>query len=191
MVACVCVLMYPISVQSLQDGLITAFFKPLVKRTIIDVDGPCIIASTSASVHDTSPRPSRPSTASPHAVESVPLVHVCQREPIEEKFTSRYLHSPPPRPVTTPTGGVGDLCDWREVPPTVQPLQASHTGVLTINYLRLVTSGRPKTMVRPNRQILLSLNMNFERYFSKLSENHKIFDFRSTEFKLWQLKEID
>ncbi|XP_064406513.1 probable replication factor C subunit 1 isoform X2 [Halichondria panicea] len=109
------------------DGLITAFFKPLVKRTIIDVDGPCIIASTSASVHDTSPRPSRPSTAPPHAVESVPLVHVCQREPIEEKFTSRYLHSPPPRPVTTPTGGVGDLCDWREVPPTVQPLQGHCT----------------------------------------------------------------
>ena len=31
----------------------------------------------------------------------------------------------------------------------------------------------------------------FERYFSKLSENPKIFDFGSTEFKLWKLKEID
>ena len=30
----------------------------------------------------------------------------------------------------------------------------------------------------------------FERSFSKLSENHKIVDIGSTEFKLWQLKEL-
>ncbi len=29
----------------------------------------------------------------------------------------------------------------------------------------------------------------FERYFSKLSENHKFLNIGSTEFKLWQLKE--
>ena len=29
----------------------------------------------------------------------------------------------------------------------------------------------------------------FEGSLSKLSEKHKIFDFRSTEFKLWQLKD--
>ncbi len=29
----------------------------------------------------------------------------------------------------------------------------------------------------------------FERSLSKLSENHKNFDFQSTEFKLWQLKD--
>ena len=29
----------------------------------------------------------------------------------------------------------------------------------------------------------------FKRFFSKLSENHKIVEVRSTEFKLWQLKE--
>ena len=29
----------------------------------------------------------------------------------------------------------------------------------------------------------------FERSLSKLSESHKNIDFRSTEFKLWQLKD--
>ncbi len=29
----------------------------------------------------------------------------------------------------------------------------------------------------------------FERYFSKLSENYKILEIESTEFKLWRLKE--
>ncbi len=35
----------------------------------------------------------------------------------------------------------------------------------------------------------VGLNTQFERSLSKLSENHNIFDFRSTEFKLWQLKD--
>ena len=34
-----------------------------------------------------------------------------------------------------------------------------------------------------------SLMTSFERSFYKLSENHKLFDIGSTEFKLWQLKE--
>ncbi len=33
-----------------------------------------------------------------------------------------------------------------------------------------------------------TLMTSFERYFSKLSENQKIFDFGSTAFKLWQLE---
>ena len=36
---------------------------------------------------------------------------------------------------------------------------------------------------------ILTLMVPFERYLSKLSEKHNIFDFRSTEFKLWQLKD--
>ncbi len=34
-----------------------------------------------------------------------------------------------------------------------------------------------------------TLMTSFERYFSKLSENCKIVEIGSTEFKLWQLKE--
>ncbi len=34
-----------------------------------------------------------------------------------------------------------------------------------------------------------TLMVPFERSLSKLSEKHNIFDFRSTEFKLWQLKD--
>ena len=34
-----------------------------------------------------------------------------------------------------------------------------------------------------------TLMVPFERSLSKLSEKHKIFDFRCTEFKLWQLKD--
>ena len=36
---------------------------------------------------------------------------------------------------------------------------------------------------------IVTLMVPFERSLSKLSEKHKIFDFRSTEFKLWQLKD--
>ncbi len=34
-----------------------------------------------------------------------------------------------------------------------------------------------------------TLMVPFERSFCKLPEKHEIFDFRSTEFKLWQLKD--
>ncbi len=37
---------------------------------------------------------------------------------------------------------------------------------------------------------ILDLITSFERYFSKLSENHNIFEIGSTEFKLWLLKDV-
>ena len=37
---------------------------------------------------------------------------------------------------------------------------------------------------------ILDLNTSFERYFSKLSENHKNFDIGSTVLKLWLLKDF-
>ncbi len=74
-----------------------------------------------------------PSVETP-SVKRVPLVHVCQREPTEETSHNRaptmYLHTPLPHHVTTPTEGVGELCDW-SVPasrPNPQPIQASHTA---------------------------------------------------------------
>ncbi len=37
---------------------------------------------------------------------------------------------------------------------------------------------------------ILDWNTPFERYFSKLSENSKIFDIGSTVLKLWLLKDV-
>ena len=39
------------------------------------------------------------------------------------------------------------------------------------------------------RHTIVILMVPFERSLSQLSEKHKIFDFRPTEFKLWQLKD--
>ncbi len=41
----------------------------------------------------------------------------------------------------------------------------------------------------PNK--ILDFNTSFERYFSKLSENVKIFDIGSTVLKLWLLKDFN
>ena len=53
-------------------------------------------------------------------------------------------------------------------------------------------SFRKKTMSHGTAKLantfISTFMTSFERHFSKLSENHKNFDFGSTEFKLWQLK---
>ena len=49
-----------------------------------------------------------------------------------------------------------------------------------------MVQGRKMTNYGPSE--ILDLNTSFERYLSKLSENQKIFDIRSTVLKLWLLK---
>ena len=51
-----------------------------------------------------------------------------------------------------------------------------------------MVQGRKMRNYGPNQ--ILDLNTSFERYFYKLSENHKIFEIRSTVRKLWPLKDV-
>ncbi len=53
---------------------------------------------------------------------------------------------------------------------------------------RTMVQGRKMTNYDPNE--IFDLIISFERYFSKLSENHNIFEIGSTEFKLWLFKDV-
>ncbi len=51
-----------------------------------------------------------------------------------------------------------------------------------------MVQGRKMTNYGPKE--IFDFNTSFERSLSKLSENHKNFDFGSTEFKLWLLEVV-
>ncbi len=131
----------------MQNGLITAFFKPVDRQQSPDSQPP------SPSEQILPPDDDEPVILSVDSEESfcvvcedvdtvdptcegvTSIVHVQQRDPTEEMWTltSSYMQRESPVPVCNPTGSVRDLCTWQEKDSSsIQQLPVSAVFILII-----------------------------------------------------------